>query len=242
MELAIDTSTETASIALSSQGNMVAELTWQAGQNHTAEILPNLNHVLQMASIQLEDLDGLIVATGPGSFNGLRVAMSVAKGLAFALNIPLVGISTLEAVAFPYAATALPVCPIQNAGRNEIATALFRTEHGEWRCLIKEHITTSDALFDEIEGQTIFCGKIPNEVKLQLRERLGEQALIMEGAANLRRAGYLAELGWRRLKEGDFDHSPTLQPLYLRKPSITISQKQRPPRDENIDKPKLAPL
>ena len=222
MELAIDTSTETASIALSSQGEVVAELTWPAGQNHTVELMPNLIHILQRAKLNLKDLDGLIVAKGPGSFNGLRVGMSVAKGLAFALGVPLVGISTLEVVAFPYAATTLPVCPIQNAGRSEIATALFQAEQGKWRCLIEEHITTSDGLLTEIKGRTIFCGKIPNEVVSQLRERLGNEALIVEGAGGLRRAGYLAELGWRRLKEGDFDHSPTLQPLYLRKPSITI--------------------
>lgn len=225
MELAIDTSTETASIALSSEGGVVAELTWNAGRNHTAELLPNLVYLLHQAKSNLEDIDGLIVAKGPGSFNGLRVGMSVAKGFALALGVPLVGISTLEVEAFPHAATALPICPILNAGRGEIATALFQVRRGKWRRLLEEHITTLDGLLPEIKGRTIFCGKIPHEVALQVEERLGDKAMVIEGAGVLRRAGYLAELGWRRLKEGDFDHSPTLQPLYLRRPAITISRR-----------------
>lgn len=225
MELAIDTSTETASIALSSHGKIIAELTWHAGQNHTTDLIPNLICILEQAKLNLKDINGVIVAKGPGSFNGLRVGMSTAKGLALALNIPLVGISTLEVEAFPYTATTLPICPIQNAGRGEIATALFQTKRGKWCRLVEEHITTVEALLPELKHRTIFCGRIPQEIALQLRERLKRKALIVDGAAGLRRAGYLAELGWRRLKVGDFDHSPTLEPLYLRRPAITVSHK-----------------
>ena len=225
MELSIDTSTDTASIALSSQGEIVAELTWHAGQNHTTELMPNLICILEQAKLNLKDINGVIVAKGPGSFNGLRVSISAAKGLALALNIPLVGISTLEVEAFPYAATTLPICPIQNAGRGEVATALFQTKRGKWCRLVEEHITTVEALLSELKRRTIFCGRIPPETALQLREGLKRKALLVESVAGLRRAGYLAELGWSRLKVGDFDHSPTLEPLYLRRPAITVSHK-----------------
>jgi tRNA threonylcarbamoyladenosine biosynthesis protein TsaB len=225
MELAIDTSTETAGIALSSQGEIIAELTWHAGQNHTTELVPNLLCILEQDRLNLKDINGIIVAKGPGSFNGLRVGMSFAKGLALALNIPLVGISTLEVEASPYAATSLPICPIQNAGRGEIAVALFQTKRGKWCRLVEEHITTVEALLPEIKRRTVFCGRIPPEMVQQLRGRLKRKALIVEGTAGLRRAGYLAELGWSRLESGDFDHSPTLEPLYLRRPAITVSRK-----------------
>ena len=225
MELAIDTSTETAGIALSSQGEIIAELTWHIGQNHTSELMPNLIHLLKQAELELNNINSIIVAKGPGSFNGLRVGMSVAKGLALALHIPLVGISTLEAEAFPHAATKLPICPIQNAGRGEIATALFQSKRGKWCRLLEEHITTIEKFIPEIKGPTIFCGEIQQAVMLQLEEKLGRKARIIKGAAALRRAGYLSELGWMRLKAGDFDHYPTLEPLYLRRPAITISRK-----------------
>ena len=225
MELAIDTSTGIASLALSSEGQVLVESTWRAGQNHTLQLVPNLVNMLHLAKRDLKDVDGLAVAIGPGSFTGLRVGMSLAKGLAFALKIPLVGVSTLEVAAYPHAATALPIYPVQDAGRGEIAAAKFQTRRGKWSRLIEEHITTADSMLGRIAGRAIFCGEIPDEVVLQIKERLGTKALIFSGGGNLRRAGFLAELGWCRLKNGDYDHSPSLQPLYLRKPSITMSRK-----------------
>ncbi|UCG83314.1 MAG: tRNA (adenosine(37)-N6)-threonylcarbamoyltransferase complex dimerization subunit type 1 TsaB [Dehalococcoidia bacterium] len=227
MELAIDTSTDIASLALSSEGQVVAETTWRAGRNHTSQLMPNLIDFLRLARVDLDNISGLVIAKGPGSFNGLRVGMSVAKGLAFALKIPLVGISTLEATAYPYAATALPICPVQDAGRGDIAAAVFQMKRGEWRRLIEEHIAAVDELLNVVAGRTIFCGEIPDDVVSQIREGLGGKALILGGGGSIRRAGYLAELGWMRLKDGDFDHSPTLQPLYLRRPSITVSRNGR---------------
>jgi len=227
MELAIDTSTEVAGIAISSEGKLITELTWRAGQNHTAELTPNLNHLLEQAKLSLKDMNGIIVAKGPGSFNGLRVGMSAAKGFASALNIPLVGISTLEVEAFPYSSTGLPICPILNAGRGEVAAALFQTRRGKWRRLVDEHITTIESLVTEIKTRTIFCGEITQDIKSQLRAKLGRKASIVDSNAALRRAGYLAELGWSRLRAGDFDNISTLEPLYLRRPSITISRKGR---------------
>lgn len=226
MELAIDTSTDTASIALSSEGEVIAELTWHVGYNHTVQLMPNLVHLLQQASADREDIRGLVVAKGPGSFNGLRIGMSVAKGLAFALGAPLVGVSTLEVEAFPYAGTALPICSILSAGRGEIAAAVFQVRSEKWSRVLDERIVAVESLLAEIRGRTIFCGTIPEEAALCIRESLGENALMAGGAAGLRRAGYLAELGWRRLREGDFDDSPTLQPLYLRRPSITTSRRR----------------
>ena len=226
MELAIDTSTDTASICLSSQGRAAAEFTWRAGQNHTAELVPNIVSLLAQAGSSIGKISGIVVATGPGSFNGLRVGMSVAKGLSLALGIPLVGVGTLEVEAFPYAGTGLPICPVLNAGRGEIATALFQTVRASWCRLREEHITTVEVLLSEVTGRTVFCGVIPDEAASEIRRKLGRKALIMGGGGALRRSGYLAELGWRRLKDGDFDHSPTLQPLYLRRPAITISARK----------------
>lgn len=226
MELAIDTSTGIASLALSDKGQVQAELTWHAGRNHTTELLPNLIHLLHLTKIELKDIKGIVVALGPGSFTGIRVGVATAKGLSFALSVPLVGISTLEILAFAHAATSLPICPILSAGRGEIATALFQSRAGKWQRLVEEYITNVDALCSEITEQTIFCGEIPPEVAQRLEEQLGPKAVILQGGASLRRAGYLAELGWKRLEAGDCDDPATLQPLYLRKPAVTIKTKE----------------
>lgn len=219
MQLAIDTSTGTASLALLQGGEVLAELTWQSGQNHTTELLPNLKALLKDAAI--EELEAVFVAVGPGSFNGLRVGVSTAKGLAYGLGIPVVGISTLEADAYQQAGTGLPVCPVQNAGRGEVAAALYRMTGGNWQRLQPEHIATVAALCDGITGKTLFCGDYLPQVVDEVRERLGDLAVIATPASRLRRAAYLAELGRQRLAAGEAADPATLQPVYLRKPPIT---------------------
>jgi len=234
MELAIDTATEIASIALSSEGKVEAEMSWPSGQNHTVELIPNLLHLLRQAKIEpggetggvwRDKIQAIIVSKGPGSFNGLRVGVSTAKGLAFALDIPLVGIGTLEVEAFPYAETGLPVCPLQEAGRGEIATALYQIQNGEWQKIVAEHITTVEGLCPDIVSRTLFCGRFSPHTAKQIAENLGERAVILPGT--LRRAGFLAELGWKRLERGDIDQPATLQPLYLRRPAITTPRTDR---------------
>ena len=220
MELAIDTSTDSCSIGLSHQGETIAELTWHSGQSHTVELVPNILRLLNQSKISPQSLVAVFVAKGPGSFNGLRVGISTAKGLVLALNIPLVGISTLEVEAYPFAFTKLPLCPIHNAGRGEIATALYQQTDG-WRCLAEEHITTVDALCRQIKRKTLFCGEIPPSVAVQLQQKLDTRAIIPDAVARSRHASFLTALGWQRLNRGNIDNPATLQPLYLRLPPIT---------------------
>jgi len=221
MYLAMDTSTDTASVALVEDSAVVAELTWRSGQNHSVELLPNLARLLNQAKLDLQSVSCIIVARGPGSYNGLRVGISTAKGLAFSLGVPIVGISTLAAEAYQHAETGLPVCPIFNAGRGEIATAMYQMQGDEWRQLTAEHLTTVDALCSRIRAKTVFCGEFIPSVATELKERLKQRAVIPPSAARLRRASFLAELGLQRVKVGDYDDLATLQPLYMRRPPIT---------------------
>jgi tRNA threonylcarbamoyl adenosine modification protein YeaZ len=221
MQLAIDTSTDTASLALVRDSCVLAELTWRCGQNHTRQLMPNLEHLLHQLELSPAAITGIIVARGPGSFNGLRVGMSAAKGLAFSLGVPIVGISSLEAEAYQHAAIGLPVCPIFNAGRGEIATAMYQQREEEWLQLINEDITTVDVLCAGINTKTIFCGEYMMTIASRIKELLKEEAVIPSLTTSLRRSAFLAELGLKRLEAGDIDEPATLQPVYLRRPSIT---------------------
>ena len=221
MQIAIDTSTDTASLALVQDGEVLAELTWRCGRNHSVELLPRLTHLLNQIGANLQSVSCIIVAKGPGSYNGLRVGISTAKGLAFSLGIPIVGIGTLEVEAYPHAATGLPICPILNAGRGEIAAAIYQKKGNRWCRLIAEHITTVENLCSEITTRTVFCGELAPPVITQMRKQLKQRAVIPPPAARLRRAGFLAELGHQRLKAGNYDNPATLQPVYLRRPAIT---------------------
>jgi tRNA threonylcarbamoyl adenosine modification protein YeaZ len=159
------------------------------------------------------------VAKGPGSFNGLRAGISTAKGLAFSLGIPIIGISSLEVVAYQHAETGLPICPIFNAGRGEIATAMYQKKDNRWCQLAAEHITTVEALCSEITTKTLFCGEFVPLIARQLRKQLKQKAVIPPTQPP--RASLLAKLGKQRLEAGDYDNPATLQPLYLRRPAIT---------------------
>jgi len=225
MELAIDTSTSWGGLAVSLEGSPVAELIWKPGQNHTSELFPNINSLLQTVKSDFRSLSAVFVAIGPGSFNGLRAGISAAKGLAFSLNLPLVGISTLEAEAIMFAFTGLPLCPVHDAGRGEIATALYCYADG-WQQLKEEHLTTVEALCKRIDQKTLFCGEIPTAAIENIRASLGHNAVIPEWEQRLRRPGNIAYLGWRRLKSGQSDNPVTLQPIYLRQPPITQRKKK----------------
>ena len=221
MLLAMDTSTDTASLALVEDSHVLAELTWCCGQNHTVELLPQLTHLLHQTKSSLQSISGIIVAKGPGSFNGLRVVISTAKGLAFSLRIPVVGIGTLEVAAYQHAETGLPICPIFNAGRGEIATAVYQKKYHKWLKLAAEHITTVEALCSRTITKTVFCGEFLPAIATQLKERLKRRAIIPPPATQLRRASFLAELGKQQLEAGNYDNPATLQPIYLRRPPIT---------------------
>jgi len=233
MRLAIDTSTNTASLALAEDREVVAELTWHCEQNHSTQLLPSLANLLNQAGVSLQSVSGIIVARGPGSFNGLRVGVSTAKGLAFSLGIPIVGISSLKADAYQHAETGLPICPIFNAAKGEIATAIYQRKNNRWRQLVTEYITTVETLCSQITNQTIFCGEFIPAIATQLKKRLGQKAIIAAPAARLRRAGFLAELGQQRLEAGDYDNPATLQPIYLRRPHITKPRHQLTIRRKN---------
>jgi len=221
MQLTIDTSTDTASIAIIQNSEVLAELVWCCQQNHTVELLPRLAQLLNDTEVALQSITCIIVAKGPGSFTGLRVGISTAKGLALSLGIPIIGISTLEVEAYQHAETGLPICPIFNAGRAEIATAMYQKKRNKWCQLAAEHITTVDTLCSQITTKTVFCGEFISDIATQLKKQLKQRAVILPSGTLSCRASFLAELGLKRLKASDYDNPATLQPLYLRQPPIT---------------------
>jgi tRNA threonylcarbamoyl adenosine modification protein YeaZ len=221
MYLAIDTSSDYAGLALTQDNSVLAEQTWLCGRNHTVELLPHLDALLKQSAKQMKDIQGIVVATGPGSFNGLRVGLGTAKGLAFSLDIPIVGISTLEAAAYQHAEFGIPVCAILNAGRSEISYAIYQLKNGMWQCLVPPSLTTIAELCSRINQTTLFCGEPTAAMLEEIRALLGDRAVIPPPAGLLRRPAFLAELGAKRIASGDVDDAATLQPIYLRRPNIS---------------------
>ncbi len=123
--LAIENSSLTGSVAVICPGTCLAETTLTSRQSHSRRLLAAIDRMVRHTGIGLEEMDGIAVSLGPGSFTGLRIGLATAKGLAMATGLPLVGIPTLEALAVQLALQPLPIRVVQDARKQEVFTALF---------------------------------------------------------------------------------------------------------------------
>ena len=224
MELSIDTSTRYAGVALSREGEVLVELTWRSERNHSVELLPAVEYLMRRQDVAMADISGIFLVKGPGGFSVLRVGMATAKGLAWTQNVPIVGVGTLEVEALPYMGMGLPVCALIGAGRGHIAAAVYTGSKADAELYeeVSPRICTLEELCSTIKEATIFCGEGLPEVASQVRELLGGRSLIMDANPPTRRPGLLAHIGSRRLQRGEVDNINTLEPLYLRQPSISV--------------------
>lgn len=233
MLLALDTATRMASVALYDQktGWVPAEETWCCNDNHTVELMLHLVRLMEQQGVSPADLDAIVVSLGPGSFTGLRTGLGVAKGLAVARSLPLIGIPTLEVVARPHMQQALPIWAVLQAGRGRVCAGHFVRRRGRWHQRLPYLLTTLDKLCAEIEQPALLCGEIEASDVDLIRDHLGPDVAVATPAAALRRAAYLAELGWERLAVGPWpdalraqgrqvDDVATLSPIYVQQPQI----------------------
>jgi tRNA threonylcarbamoyl adenosine modification protein YeaZ len=219
MELSLDTASDWAGIALSEEGRALAELTWQCPRRHSVELMPAVGGLLERMAVPKEQLTAVFVCTGPGGYASLRVGVSTAKGLAFALDIPLVGVGRLEVEAYAHSSGphACPICPLHLAGRREVAWALYSGPASAWQELSPPRLSPIDDLPRLAPADALFCGEDVERLAPELAGRGVEPARM---AAALRRPSDLAALGRRRLAAGLSDDPRSLVPLYLREPAI----------------------
>jgi tRNA threonylcarbamoyladenosine biosynthesis protein TsaB len=217
MELSIDTAGDRSGIALSREGRVVAELTWQTGHRHARELMPAVDELLRRSGATKEDLSAIFVDMGPGSYVGLRVGVSTAKGLAYGLGIPLVGVGRLELDAYPYLGYPARLVPVHRAGRGELAWAVYLTAAGVTVEQLAPRMTRPEVMLALVDEPALFCGELDGELRSAL-EAAGRWTAPHVNAE--RRPACLAELGWRRLREGRTHDPETLAPLYLREPAI----------------------
>jgi tRNA threonylcarbamoyladenosine biosynthesis protein TsaB len=207
--LALDTSTSTASVALFDGERVLSESTWLAGREHSTRLLVEVEIALDRVGRSVEQLTGLVVARGPGSFTGVRVAISVAKGMAAGLSIPAWGVSTLEALALAASPSEIPVRTVVEAGRGRYATALYAADG-----LVEPgKLATLDQVVELIGGPTVVIGELAGDARATLE--LQGHVRLAPRAASARRAGFVAELGWRAAQHGESGDPAVLDALYI---------------------------
>ncbi|MHB1004107.1 MAG: tRNA (adenosine(37)-N6)-threonylcarbamoyltransferase complex dimerization subunit type 1 TsaB [Chloroflexota bacterium] len=218
MLVVLDTSTRLAGVALYDERGLLAETNWVAGSNHTVQLLPTLDRLLSLHGAEARSLRAVGVALGPGSFNGLRVALSTAKGLCLGLGIPLVGVGTLPATAHGHQLAGKQVCALVDAGRGQLHGALFPPEMKAWTAEGASGIRTLAELLALVDRPTLFCGDLHEQAVAAIAGQLGGLAAVASPGTAPRRAAWLAELAWRRFSAGESDDLAATQPLYLRRP------------------------
>lgn len=229
MLLALDTATRLSGIALLDGQTLVAELNWTSQAGQTVELLPRLDQLLTWSSLAPADVQAIAVSLGPGSFTGVRVALSVAKGMAVAHGLPVIGVPTLDASALPFAAAGRPLCAIAPAGRGRVYWARYAPtadhEHtvpvtlGDWQGWRSAYqLGGAGELAGRRREPTLCVGEIPAAFDEALLQSPPAQWLRAPDAAVTRRAAAVGVLGWQRWRSGDVDDLASLAPIYLQEP------------------------
>ncbi len=233
--LAVETSTTTSSVAIVSSEGVRVEITLGLTPSHSDSILGAIDHALAQVSLRVSDLAGLAVSVGPGSFTGLRIGLATVKGLAEAHPLPIVAVSSLEALAMNAPAGEMRVCPALDARKGEIYAALYawEAEAGGWRTLVGEGAYAPDALAKKLHdagGDVLLLGDGAVVYRTSLMSKLGEHARFAQGPANQTRAAWVGWLGLDRLAAGRTEDPLTLVPRYLRQSEAELAWARRTPR------------
>lgn len=220
MILVIDTATRWLGLAVYDGRSLLAEIGWKSINTQTIDLTPAIDDLFKRIDGDISDLKGIAIAIGPGSYTGLRVGLGVAKGLSLAYQIPLIGIDTLDIVAAAFGSMDGQLCVVAEAGRTRIVASLYGWHKRKgWQRKGEPVICTWDELLSELEMATTFVGEITPEAAKQVRAHKELAFRVASPIASARRAGYLAELAWQRLRKGKIDDASALTPNYLREPA-----------------------
>lgn len=219
MELSIDTSTRFASVAISKEGQLIEKLSWKSQRNHSVELVPSILKLLESKSIEIEDLEAIFVAKGPGAFSALRVGMSTAKTLSFGLNIPIVGIATTEIEIDPFIQNYDKIIALIPAGRNRIYVAEYNNN------ILASPIKVSliDEFVKQVQEHIFYCGEGVNQILEQ-----NEFPVKFNHAKNelpSRNPEILCRLGYEKVRINMSDDLSLLEPVYITSAQISSAEK-----------------
>jgi tRNA threonylcarbamoyladenosine biosynthesis protein TsaB len=211
--LAIDTATRMIGLALYDGVQVHAECMWLAGRRHTVSLAPELAMMLRRNQVELEDLTGVAVASGPGSYTGLRIGMALAKGLCLAHSLPLAGVPTLDIIAAAQPKSKLPMLAVIEIGRQRIAGVWYKWGRGGWKAQTEpENLSWSEAI-KRLEAKTYICGEIDAKRRSGLHKN--ELVELADPAMCVRRPAILAQIGAAKLGKKKRLDPEEIVPTYL---------------------------
>ena len=229
--LALDTSTAALTIAVGEPGKLLGEASTHLSRNHSVKLMPLVESLLNNLDIAPEQLKGLVVGRGPGSYTGVRIAVTAAKALAFSLHIPLVGISSLDGLARHGLMSDALVVPLVDARRKQAYTAIYEKQAGEFVKIQEDKLMVLDDIIKGINSrlvvrrlnkdankpaQVLFLGDAAVNHRAELEEKLGDKArFVLSSAQDFVRAAHLLDAGIPLLEAGASHDPDTFAPEYL---------------------------
>lgn len=228
--LGIDTSTACGSIGLVHDESVISEYLLNLSVTHSERLLDAIDLVLRKAHHALGDLDGFAISLGPGSFTGVRIGVSTVKGLAYAVQKPVVGVSTLDVLASQVSPTPYLICPIIDARKGEVYSAFYRYEELNHLKRLSEHQAIKpEVLFGMVKEPTIFLGDGVKTYGEDLRNALKSFALISPAALHIPHGSVVARLGVELLLRKNYLDLATFAPFYVRLSDAEIKWRERQP-------------
>ena len=237
--LAIDTATQVSSVAVLKEGRLLAELTMQGKLTHSETLLPHIEQVLKMAAVAKEELTGIAVSNGPGSFTGLRIGLAAAKAMSYVLGISLVGVSTLQALAYQLPAPGIRVMCLLDAQKGNAYVESYRWENNSLQVVDSVQvakITDIVAACANMNEQVILLGdavqkKVAGKLELPANVSVAPPHIVMP------RAACVAMLGQAKLMAGETDNVMDLEPVYIRRSEAEVLWEKRHPEEAKATKP-----
>lgn len=223
--LALESSALVASVAVVSEDKLIGEYTTNVKMTHSQTLLPMLDAVLKMINVDVKELDAIAVSGGPGSFTGLRIGSATAKGLGLALNIPIISIPTVDAIAYNLYGTDQVICPLMDARRKQTYTGLYTFENGKMVILSPQKAVMLDDIIAEVNAlgrPVIFLGDGVPVFRKTIEEKVTVPFSFAPLHVAMQRAGAMGALAVQYYQEGRYESAADHQPDYLR-----LSQAER---------------
>ena len=218
--LALDASGIVASVAIASEEEIIAEYTIKHKKTHSQTLLPMIDKVLQFAEVDLKDIEYIAATEGPGSFTGLRIGAATAKGLSQALDIPIVNIPTLEALAYNVVDSDKLICPIMDARRGNVFAAVYRRSNESLEVVREQEALPIEELVNDINSlgkNIIFVGDGINVHKEYIRHNLRADYVFAPTYAREQKASSVVGVAFDYIKNNKYVQSKDFKPVYLRK-------------------------
>jgi len=231
--LAIDTSSIVATCAIMDDDKLIGEYILNHKRTHSQKIMPIIKELLTSCELKPGDIDVYAASIGPGSFTGLRIGVATIKALAHATEKPVVGIPTMDAMAFNIPHGEGIIVPMMDARRNRVYTGIYKWDNGKFNIIKEQDVLDIDDLVNILTDRNekiIFSGDGTSSYREKLVDKLGERALFAPKSVNMARASSVAELAIKKVEEGNGESYFDLVPDYLRK-----SQAERQYDEKNKD-------